>query len=68
MTEPVKTMEDAPHLGDPLPTPDPAPGCGRCEQLAVQRTAARAEGDWTRVTDCNIEMRRCSHTRPGGAR
>jgi len=54
-------MEDAPLLGEPLPTPEPAPDCGRCEQLAARRTAAREAGDWTSVSDCNIEIRRCTH-------
>jgi len=61
VTRRAKTMEDAPLLGEPLPTPEPAPDCGRCEQLAARRTAAREAGDWTSVSDCNIEIRRCTH-------
>lgn len=64
MTEQVKRLEDleaAPVLGVPLPTPEPEPGCSRCDRLAEQRKAARADGNWTRVSDCNIEIRRCTH-------
>lgn len=54
-------MDDPPVLGEPLPTPEPAPGCARCEATAARRATARDAGDWTRVSDCNIEIRRCVH-------
>ncbi|MBJ6633381.1 hypothetical protein [Streptomyces sp. I5] len=57
----VKTMEDAPVLGTPLPDPEPAPGCGECRRWAAERAAARQAGDGTRVSDCNVQMRRHLH-------
>ncbi|GGV76500.1 hypothetical protein GCM10010294_42870 [Streptomyces griseoloalbus] len=61
MTRPRNTTDDPVHLGVPLPSPDPAPGCADCQRLARERTAAREAGDWTRVTDCNVQIRRCVH-------
>ena len=61
MTTPRDTMQPAPVLGEPLPTPDPAPDCARCEETAARRAAAREAGDWARVSDCNVEIRRCTH-------
>ncbi|ODA69499.1 hypothetical protein APS67_006303 [Streptomyces sp. AVP053U2] len=54
-------MEPAPLLGMPLTDPDPAPGCTQCRRWARQRQAARAGGDWTQVSDCNVRIRRCTH-------
>lgn len=53
------------HLGDPVTAPDPEPaaGCDVCEALARQRAGAYAVGDRSRVTDCNVEIRR--HPHPG---
>lgn len=61
MIEPVRTMEDPVHLGIPLPEPDPAPSCEDCQRQARRREAARAAGDLTRVSDCNVLIRRCTH-------
>ena len=58
MTEPVTTMEAAPALGEPLPEPDPVPGCAKCARLADERERWRRMGNLTRVSDCNIWMRR----------
>lgn len=61
MSRIIPTLDDAPHLEVPLPTPEPAPGCARCTVLADRRSAARTDGNWTLVSDCNIEIRRCTH-------
>ncbi|MFW6693671.1 hypothetical protein [Streptomyces sp. MAR4 CNX-425] len=42
----------------PDPDPAPVPGCGRCAQLADDRTAARAAGDYSAVSDANVLIRR----------
>ncbi|MFH8566319.1 hypothetical protein [Streptomyces sp. NPDC017988] len=59
MTEP-KT-----YCGPPVELPlrlerDPAPaeGCAGCAELVQVRDRARAGGDWTTVSDCNIFLRR----------
>ncbi|PWJ07906.1 hypothetical protein DKG34_10900 [Streptomyces sp. NWU49] len=61
MTKRVKTMEAAPVLGLPLPDPEPAPGCKNCQGWARRRETARAAGNWTRVSDFNVLIRRCVH-------
>jgi hypothetical protein len=58
---PRKTMDEPVALGVPLPDATPAPGCTRCQKWARDRSAARTAGDWTRVSDCNILIRRCLH-------
>ncbi|WP_405702688.1 hypothetical protein [Streptomyces sp. NBC_00069] len=42
-----------PDRDDPVPTP----GCGVCEALDRQRAVARAKGDMSKVSDCNVELR-----------
>jgi hypothetical protein len=54
-------MEAAPALGEPLPEPEPAPGCANCRGWACRRDIARKAGDLTRVSDCNVMIRRCTH-------
>ncbi|WTW27821.1 hypothetical protein OHU35_17955 [Streptomyces purpurascens] len=50
----------------PLPEPEPVSGCAECQLLARQREAARAESDMSRVSDCNVHIRRHPHG-PRGA-
>ncbi|MBU3866050.1 hypothetical protein KN815_18800 [Streptomyces sp. 4503] len=38
--------------------PAPVEGCPGCTELANVRDRARAGGDMTTVTDCNVYMRR----------
>ena len=57
----AKTMEPAPALGAPLPDAEPAPDCKDCQAWARQRARARAGGDFTQVSDCNVLIRRCTH-------
>ncbi|MFE5709925.1 hypothetical protein ACFQ7J_03730 [Streptomyces sp. NPDC056501] len=38
--------------------PDPVEACAGCFELAAVRDRARAVGDWTTVSDCNVYMRR----------
>ena len=40
------------------PEPKPVPGCSGCAELAIVRGRARAGGDMTTVTDCNVYLRR----------
>lgn len=46
----------------PEPWPDPQPGCGVCRVLARDRAAAQAAGDFSQVSDLNVELR--SHQDP----
>lgn len=52
------------ELGVPEPEPQPVPGCDVCRALADQREVARAAGDWSRVSDINVELR--AHRWAGG--
>ncbi|MGW2527051.1 hypothetical protein ACWC10_08335 [Streptomyces sp. NPDC001595] len=45
------------HVGLPLEEPKPSPGCGVCQALARQRGEAARNGNHSRVTDLNVEMR-----------
>ncbi|WP_078503677.1 hypothetical protein [Streptomyces sulphureus] len=38
--------------------PKPVQGCAGCRELANVRDRARAGGDWTTVSDCNVFLRR----------
>lgn len=48
--------------------PPPAPGCGVCAALAKERGEAAAEGDGSRVSDLNVEIRNHPHARSEGVR
>ncbi|MCB5166166.1 hypothetical protein LG634_15155 [Streptomyces bambusae] len=61
-------MSPAPHLTLPAPDPDPTPGCDICAALARERAAARANGDPSRATDCNVELRHHPRRHPLSAR
>lgn len=64
---PTRTVMSPPvHLTEPTPPPAPVGGCDVCGALAKQRAAATAAGDYSRATDCSVEMRRHRHT--GGTR
>lgn len=41
--------------------PIPNFGCDVCQSLGREREEARAAGDMSRVTDCNVEIRRHPH-------
>ncbi|MEU9982427.1 hypothetical protein [Streptomyces sp. NPDC050856] len=59
MSEP--TRYSTPPIELPLhldPDPDPVDGCAGCTELANVRSRARAGGDMTTVSDCNVFMRR----------
>ncbi|MCX2970369.1 MULTISPECIES: hypothetical protein [Streptomyces] len=59
MTEPTKYS--TPPVELPLRTkPDPMPveGCAGCIELANVRDRARAGGDMTTVSDCNVFLAR----------
>ncbi|MFI5725262.1 hypothetical protein [Streptomyces cyaneofuscatus] len=38
--------------------PEPVEGCAGCVELAAVRSRARAVGDMTTVSDCNVYLRR----------
>lgn len=38
--------------------PQPVPGCAQCDNVAMDRYRARANGDGSKVTDCNVRLRR----------
>ncbi|MFF6774234.1 hypothetical protein ACFY8W_11780 [Streptomyces sp. NPDC012637] len=38
--------------------PEAVQGCAGCAELAAVRSRARAVGDWTTVSDCNVYLRR----------
>lgn len=38
--------------------PKPVPGCSHCDNIAVERDRAQANGDGSRVTDCHVRMAR----------
>jgi hypothetical protein len=46
------------RLAMPPAPPAPVPGCTVCAAIAERRSRAQAEGDYSRVSDCNIRMRR----------
>ncbi|MEU5010395.1 hypothetical protein AB0G35_08885 [Streptomyces sp. NPDC021749] len=52
---------EALRLGGPVRDPEPNTGCDVCEALARQRVAAYAAGDRSKVSDCNVEIRRHPH-------
>ncbi|MDT0423429.1 hypothetical protein [Streptomyces evansiae] len=60
MTEPKRYSAAPIELPLRVPAPDlsPVPGCAGCVELANVRDRARAVGDMTTVTDCNVYMRR----------
>ncbi|WP_435969514.1 hypothetical protein [Streptomyces sp. Qhu_M48] len=52
------TMSGPVHLTLPAPDPEPVEGCAGCVELAHVRDRARAGGDLTTVSDCNVFLRR----------
>ncbi|PBC81721.1 hypothetical protein SAMN05428954_5680 [Streptomyces sp. 2112.3] len=40
------------------PGPKPIPGCAHCDKVAIDRDRAKANGDGSSVSDCNVRMRR----------
>ena len=46
------------QLQAPLPPPEPVPGCATCTDLAKRRARAAADGNYSRVSDCNIWISR----------
>jgi len=61
----VSVQEKPLDLGLPDP-PEPLKDCDVCQALVQQREQARAAGDWSRVTDCNVEIRNHHQTRRRG--
>lgn len=53
----MTTMSGPVHLPLPSRQPQPTPGCVICTDLARKRAAAKAEGDHSRVSDCNVRLR-----------
>ncbi|MEW1569649.1 hypothetical protein AB0454_42810 [Streptomyces sp. NPDC093509] len=57
MTQQTTTDDRPVDLALPLDQPEPVPRCDVCAALARQRTEAEAVRDWSKVTDCNVEIR-----------
>lgn len=57
-------LTEAVNLHDPLGLLEPVPraSCDVCTSLGRQREEARHAGNWTTVTDCNVEIRRHPHS------
>ncbi|MCT7353612.1 hypothetical protein N4P33_15730 [Streptomyces sp. 15-116A] len=55
------SLEEPPLLGMPLEEPQPPADCPRCQALARRRSTARASGDLSRVSDCNVGIRNHPH-------
>ncbi|MGW9584072.1 MULTISPECIES: hypothetical protein [Streptomyces] len=59
MSEPTRYQTGPVELPLRLdPEPTPAAGCPYCTELARVRSWARAGGDMTTVSDCNVFLRR----------
>lgn len=56
-------MDNAPLLDLPKLEPVPVDGCDVCGALARQRSEAREAGDWSAVSDRNVELSRHPHSR-----
>ncbi|MFD6416166.1 hypothetical protein [Streptomyces sp. NPDC060194] len=63
MNDPRTTMDSAARLSLPLERAEAAPGCETCASLVEQREIARARGDFSAVTDADVEIRH--HPHPG---
>ncbi|WP_030807546.1 hypothetical protein [Streptomyces sp. NRRL S-337] len=62
MTEPTRYMTASVELPLWLELePVPVDGCDVCGALAREREAARIAGDGSKVSDCNVEIRRHPH-------
>lgn len=59
------TMDEPVDLPLPLDQPKPAPRCGVCAALVRQRAEATAAGDYSKVSDCNVEIRNHPHPKRG---
>lgn len=60
----ARTMMTPPvYVSLPPVPPKPTEDCGVCTALAKQRADAEARGDFSRVSDCNIELRNHPHRR-----
>lgn len=55
------TMDPPVDLPLPEAWPKPVPRCGVCSALAAQRATAQASGDYSGVTDANVEIRNHQH-------
>lgn len=58
MSNPRTTMAAPVHVVDLPVSPEPASGCDVCGALARERKEAAGVGNWSTVTDCNVELRR----------
>ncbi len=38
--------------------PKPVPGCAHCDNVAMERDRAQANGDGSKHSDCNVRMTR----------
>ncbi|MEU6504866.1 hypothetical protein [Streptomyces sp. NPDC046942] len=54
---PAHALSEPVHLPLPEPWPEPHKGCDVCGALATQRLTSQAAGDYSAVTDFNVEIR-----------
>lgn len=57
----MTTMSGPMHLPLPPAPPAPIPGCVICADLERKRAEAKTAADYSRVSDCNVRMRRHRH-------
>ncbi|MGW2698018.1 hypothetical protein [Streptomyces sp. NPDC001296] len=59
-----KTMSEPVYLPLPDGWPAPHPDCKVCWALAAERDRAQAAGNYSKVSDCNVEIREHKHAHP----
>ncbi|MFF3517968.1 hypothetical protein ACWEO4_37195 [Streptomyces sp. NPDC004393] len=59
-----KTTSEPVHVPMPDGWPTPHPGCKVCGALAAERDRAQAVGDFSKVSDCNVEIREHKDAHP----
>ncbi|MER6189074.1 hypothetical protein [Streptomyces cyaneofuscatus] len=68
MDDAKTTMAPPVYVVDPPAPPKPFRNCDVCDALAKQRAEATTIGDWSKVTDTNVEIGRHHGLRHGQPR
>ncbi|SEB61072.1 hypothetical protein SAMN05428945_0620 [Streptomyces sp. 2224.1] len=66
MSDAKTTMGRPVYLPVPSDVPEPAEGCDVCAALVRQRAEARACGDFSAVSDRNVELAAHPHRKDAG--